>query len=300
MEATRVCISTNENPTYIQFWPLVATAWKRLGFEPSLALVTDRPESEWEWMKEYGEIVRYPENREIPAVNWAKMVRWSLYCRYEDEISFCSDVDMLPLQREYFAEMPEGYNPEKHLIIKGTYDMSKTGKFPGCYMTATGALWRKLLKIDEFPSFSEWVKQHYDSRIYDDQETVNKQRFSEESLMRKVVLQWDAKGENTIRLPRPGGWLPELKSTCLRVDRSMWPQGEGWKIMGFSPDSSYPDNPARPDHPAPHEGYYIDAHMLRPLETAKDHIYPLADYLGIDRELILIGIHRAQAMQHRQ
>ena len=69
--------------------------------------------------------------------------------------------------------------------------------------------------------------------------------------------------------------------------------------MGFSPDSSYPDNPARPDHPAPHEGYYIDAHMPRPLEDVKEHIYPLADYLGIYRELVFHGIQRAQEMKYR-
>ena len=295
---TKIFISSNENPTYIQFWPLTAAAWRHLGFEPVLALVTNRPEAQWAWMKEYGEVVRFYENSEIPSGNWAKMVRWWLYFKYEDEIGIVSDMDMLPLQRDYFVELPEEYDPDHHLLLKGTYDTSKAGKFPGCYMTAKGKIWKEILQPEKFDGPHEFVRQFFDSQLYDHKEATNAPYniFSEESLMRAVVLTWDPEGERTIRLSRPGGWMHGVKSTSLRVDRSQWPNTQGLPVMGFTPDKSYPNALARPNHPPPHETYYIDSHLLRPLERYKEHIYFLLDYLGLDHSLIETGINLSKEM----
>ena len=39
-----VVISSNYNPLYFQFIPIVCTAWKSFGINPILTLVTDKPE----------------------------------------------------------------------------------------------------------------------------------------------------------------------------------------------------------------------------------------------------------------
>ena len=295
-EPTKIFISSDENPNYIQFWPLVATAWRRLDFEPVLSLVTDKPETDWKWMKEFGEVVSFSKHKELPAGNWAKMARWWLYFKYENEIGIVSDMDMIPLQKDYFKKLPNNYDPDKHLILKGTYDMSKSAKFQGCYMTATGKVWKDILKPENYESPHEWVKQFKDRSLYDHKEGVNipYHVFSEESLMRSVVLQWDPYGEKTIRLTRPGGWMHGIKSTSLRVDRSAWPDSQrGWDIMGFTSDKSYPDNLARPNHPPPNEDYYIDAHCPRPLQQYSQYIVRLTDYLGIDSRLMQFGVDAA-------
>jgi len=298
VKCNKIFISSNENPQYIQFWPLVATAWRHLGFEPVLALVTDKPRSQWAWMEEFGEVVRFNENKSIPAGNWAKLVRWWLYFKYEDEIGIVSDMDMLPLQGDYFYKLPPEYDPDIHLLIKGNYDMRKSGKFPGCYMTATGKVWKEILKPENYSNIEEWSQQYYNMSIYDHKEAINLPYnvFSEESLMRAVVLGWDPDGKKTIRLDRPGGWTHGIRSTSLRVDRSQWPSKQGWELMGFTKDKKYPDNLARPNHPHRHEEYYIDAHLPRPLEKVKQYIYPLLDYMGLPYDLIDVGINLSQRM----
>jgi hypothetical protein len=268
-------------------------------YKRQLSLITNKEEKQWEWMREFGEVIRVKENPEIPSGNWAKLARWWLYFKYEDELGIVSDMDMLPLQRDYFTELPGDYNSDKHLILKGTYDMSQSGKFPGCYMMATGKVWKDILKPDEYEDIFEWARQYYNYRLYDHKEalTTPYSIFSEESLMRAVVLQWDPYGEKTIRLTRPGGWFHGIKSTSLRVDRSQWPQKKGWELMGFTPDKKYPNNLARPDHPPPNEGYYIDAHLPRPLEAVKKHLYPLLDYLDISYNIIDRGIELSKRMR---
>ena len=290
---TKIFISSNENPEYIQFWPLVASAWNHLGFDPVLALVTSQPESRWSWMRDFGEVVRFAEHDEMPSGNWAKMARWWLYSKYENEIGIVSDMDMIPLQRGYFEALPKEYNPETHLLIKGTYDMNPQGKFPGCYMTATGKVWKEILKPEKYESPHEWVKQFYDRARHDEKEAVNSAYdvFSEESLMRSVVLEWDPSGDRTIRLDRPGGWQHGgVKSTSLRVDRSAWPGSErGWEEMGFSRSKSYPNDLAKPTH---YEGgeFYIDAHCPRPLQKYSHLIERLAKYVGVDKNLMAYGV----------
>ena len=304
LQPTKICISSNENPDYIQFWPVVASAWIKLGFQPMLALVTDKDKKQWEWMEEFGEVIRFNENPNVPSGNWAKLARWSLYGKYENEISIVSDLDMIPMQRDYFLDLPTEYDPDKHLILKGAdaygdrgnhgdnlQKTQTTEKFPGCYMTAKGSVWRDILKMDKYSSLEEWATQYYDISVYDQKEGVNfpYTTFSEESLMRVVVLRWDESGEKTIRLGRPGGWRWGPDQNGLRIDRSVWPNTSGWEVMGFTKDKKYPE-PVR-------VGHYIDAHLLRPLQEVKEHIYPILDYLDLPRSLIDQGITLSQKMK---
>jgi hypothetical protein len=298
MTPTKIFLSTNENPLYVQFWPLIASAWTHLGFEPVLALSTNKDISKWKWMEDYGEVVHFKEHDKIPSGNWAKLVRWWLYFRYENEVGIVSDIDMLPLQRDYFARVPDYYEADKHLFIKGTYDNSLTGKFPGCYMTAKGSVWKEILNPDDkYADVFEWAKQFEGRQMYDLKEDplTPHHQFSEESLMRSVVLQWDPTSEKTIRWARPGGWQHDIFSTSLRVDRGAWPHNQShWNIMGFGGDKSYPNNMAHPLHHNPHEDYYIDSHLLRPLQQYKDHIIPLIKYVGVSEELIELGIRKSE------
>ena len=293
MYATKACISSNENPDYIQFWPLVASAWKRLGFDPILALVTNKEKHEWEWMEEYGEVFRVNKNPNIPEGNWAKIVRWSLYGKHEDAISILTDADMIPMQRDYFAELPEGYDPDRHLVIKGAdaYGNAANEKYPGCYVTAKGSVWNDISKLDEYSSLEEWAAQFYDLSVFDHKEGVNfpYTTFSEESLMRVIVSRWDPTGEKTIKLKRPGGWSWGPNQKGLRIDRSAWPNEAGWKAMGFTKDKKYPDTVRG--------GLYIDAHLLRPLQDVKEHLYPILDYLDLPKSLIDEGIKLSQSMK---
>ena len=50
----RIFISCDDNPLYIEFLPFISMAWDKLiGIKPTLAYVTDYPESKWLWMKDY-------------------------------------------------------------------------------------------------------------------------------------------------------------------------------------------------------------------------------------------------------
>ena len=43
MKIDRVILSSDTNPYYLDFWPIVAKAWVKMGIKPTLALVGNEP-----------------------------------------------------------------------------------------------------------------------------------------------------------------------------------------------------------------------------------------------------------------
>jgi len=282
-----VLLSTNDNPLYIQFWPLVASAWKKMGAEPLLSLVTDKPYTEWSWMEEYGKIYQFPVNHEIPEKNWSTFCRFYLYYLNLDDISIVSDMDMIPLNGEYLLNLPEGFSDTDNLLVKG-YDAyiqqtnhlpdngpagpSSFPKFPGCYMIAKGSTWKQIINPNNL-EFNDLAKSFYNLNVFQNEknfaEALNHPNFDEESIIRYLTWKWCPDRSKIIPIKRFSEWIPTLSD---RVDRSYW----------------------NIDNNKLQSNQYIDCHSLRPLEEYTNSIMPLVNYLGLDPKLIDLGIQKSK------
>jgi hypothetical protein len=277
----KVFLSSNDNPLYIQFWPIAATAWKNYGFDPVLSLVTDRKHKDWKWMEEFGEVDRFNLRPELPAGNWAKVARFFSYYKYDNLKGMVGDIDMLPLNKDYFDNL---FTYDKDKLVLSSFDayegMGFRGeypyyKFPGCYMVATGKTWKNIINPQDLTEH-ELIKSFYNLKVYKESGTYKEginypyEQFSEESLIRVLVYRWDNQFKNIVKLKRPGGW--SSSGAVTRIDRSKW---------------SFDESKLR-------EGYYLDAHCLRPLQNFKTQINPITEYLNIPRELIDLGIKKSQ------
>jgi len=105
----RVILATNDNPEYIEFWPLVAKAWKEIvGIQPTLALIGDESVQVDESL---GDVIRFAPIEGVSTGNYARTIRLLLPILFEDEVCLISDIDMLPLSKEYYqgsiADVPE-------------------------------------------------------------------------------------------------------------------------------------------------------------------------------------------------
>lgn len=268
----RAFLSTDDNPMFIQFWPLVASAWARWGIRPTLALVTDRPREQWKWMEEYGDVVQYRTRSDVPAPNWAKVARWHNYYAWLDDPGIVSCIDMIPLNREYFeslfvachrgvivAASSDAYRPDVRGALK---------KVPGCYLLGHGTTWLEVVNQGCRMGYDQWVDEHRQIRRFDKKEAleVHQSQFSEESLMRVLLHDWGRRG-GVIRMgERPGGWGDKIR----RIDRAFW----GWDDELLS------------------AGYYLDCHSLRPLSSHADPVKQLVKAIGMDPALVDEGIRR--------
>jgi len=276
----RVLLSSDDNPLYIQFWPLVSAAWRRFGVEPLLALVTDKARAEWKWMEEYGEVVQFNTRSDIPAGNWAKVARWMVYGMHPADVGIVACIDMIPLNQEYFDYLFEKTSDAD--LVLASYDAyagepwagdADSRKFPGNYMAASGATWQEIvnplgLNQDDFVESWKGVS------VYDSHESIDSgyDDFSEESMMRVAVHKWNPEQDRVAKLDRPGGW--DVIAT-RRIDRAAWT----WSQRELD------------------VGYYLDCHCLRPLELYQGEIKKLATAAGLDPALVDAGIKNGKQQE---
>jgi hypothetical protein len=115
----------------------------------------------------------------IPDENIGKLLRMYRATKYYDEWCLITDVDMLPLNAEYFVDGSEQAKEEHILYYTRELEGVDKGKYPICYMLAQGKTFRKYINPSML-SFHElletWVKYG-----------VDKLPFSDESLYRELL-----------------------------------------------------------------------------------------------------------------
>ena len=272
-----VVISSNYNPLYFQFIPIVCTAWKSFGINPILTLVTDKPEKDWKWIEEFAEIRHYPERNDLDPGIWSKLARFFSYYENLETKQMITDLDLLPLNKEYFHKLYEYKNDILVItddpFIEGHLRGRPYDEYPmlaGCYQLATGKVWKEIMNPNNLSNddLINSFKGVWRFRINEDiLQPYNV--FSEDELMRRLIYNWSPDKTKIEFLYRPTRTTGNPYYSD-RVDRGYW------KI----------------DYEVLSKNGYVDSHMLRPLSTYKDFIQPLVEYLGIDTKLIDLGIKK--------
>ena len=99
MKLKYAVVSSDSNPEYLDFWPYVAKAWKRIGIEPVLLYIYKQtpPES----VHEHGKVIYLESISEWSIAQQAQCIRfWA--AKILDAPFIISDIDMLPISAEYY------------------------------------------------------------------------------------------------------------------------------------------------------------------------------------------------------
>jgi hypothetical protein len=105
-----------------------------------------------------------------------------------------NDIDLLPLQREYYAgKLAEMRSADEMLAIGGDfyrrYGKKCAGKFPMGYATASGRVWHDVMNPGtgsrDWPGF---VRQFEHICVLDKKESVMAPDFCDESLLRALLM----------------------------------------------------------------------------------------------------------------
>lgn len=101
MKIQYALMSCNSEMDYLGYWPLAAAAWRKLGITPVLFFIRD------------SDTVKPPpadgivhEMEPLPDVEMAVQFTWARLWgaqRYPDDVVIVSDIDTLPLSRDYFV-----------------------------------------------------------------------------------------------------------------------------------------------------------------------------------------------------
>jgi hypothetical protein len=155
-----VVISSDVNETYSFFLPIASMAWRKCGWKPLHILVGDpalwgsHPTTEFVIRQILGngpmEFVPPDENHKVSTTAQVVRLLASAIPALEDsDYILTSDVDMLPLNAEYFQH--QDWSMDFHAFGADAYaDITKglfPPKFPMCYLGARAGIWRDVMGI---------------------------------------------------------------------------------------------------------------------------------------------------------
>ena len=225
-------VSSDSNPEYLDFWPYVAKAWERIGISPVLLYIDNNPPPDWVY--EHGRVIYLESIKEWTIVQQAQCIRfWA--SRILDKPFIISDMDMLPISKEYYENGAEQIGDKG--IVSYSSDIIKyrwyrtNPQYPMCYLAGDPQSFVDLLNIIEL-DHKIFLRRlmHMSMRSGTDQKF-----FYNQTLRNKTVA--------IKHLER--GWIEEKYATG-RLDKVIWPNSD-YNVTE-----------------------YIDCHLPRPLSANRN------------------------------
>ncbi len=238
MKIDYAIVSTDQNEMYKDFWSIVKNLWINLiDITPILVEIGDYNE-----IIDDGECVIH-KIKKIEGINTglqSQIARMFITKYYKDDVCVTSDIDMLPLSKEYFTKSIESYDNDS-LIIFSSDAYPNKNRYPICYNAAKGGLFNEILDLDV--SFEEYCNRLIDYGWgWDTDELYFGKKVNEYSNKNRII-----------KLNR--GWSNGIAND--RIDRVNW----NYDITRLKNQK------------------YIDSHSLRPLTTYNNEVKQLIELL---------------------
>ena len=240
MKIDRVILASDDNPEYLQFWPLVAKAWEQLiGVKPTLFLIADESV---EVDTTVGEVIRFLPIPGMKTSYQAQVIRIIAPAFFEDEISINSDIDTLPINRNYFIKSVSSVLDDCHAVYRNNYD--KDGlRYPLCYHAVKGSVCREVFGLD----------------------------YIDQSVVREKLIEWEAYGF---------GW--QTDELVLTAALKKWNIKSGRVVLLNLGPGRHIDKIDWQYDKDKVVSKYVGAHLPRPFNRHKKRIMRLVKDLGIN------------------
>ncbi len=150
----RAIVSSDANPNYLEFWPLVAHAWKKMAIQPTLILIAG-PEVVVD--ETVGDVIRFEPIPGIPTSLQAQVIRLLAPALFEDDICIISDIDMIPVDRDYFVKSAAPIPSDCFLVYRIIPDAWK--RVSMCYNAGKGHLFKEIFGINSADDIAYSIRQ---------------------------------------------------------------------------------------------------------------------------------------------
>jgi len=156
LQLNRVILSTDSNPLYLEFWPVIAPLWEKMGFIPTLALIA---EEDCPIDTTLGEVIRFAPLPGIPTSLQAQSIRLLLPVLFPDDGCLISDIDMIPISGSYFHHWAIGCPDEAFLVYRDNAEGCPGVRYPMCYVAAKGRTFASLFSVQSPMQIPEIIKE---------------------------------------------------------------------------------------------------------------------------------------------
>ncbi len=152
MKIDYVVISSDDNPMYKDFYQIVAQRWLDLGFKTYYVNITDKDEI---INNEFGIQHCIKSLDFVPSGFQSQVVRL-FASNFIDGNILMSDIDMLPINGEYYEKYINDLTDDNVIIYSGQ-PYGNVPYYPMCYILSHSSNLIKYLEIDKI-TFSEYCK----------------------------------------------------------------------------------------------------------------------------------------------
>jgi hypothetical protein len=207
-----VIISSDDNPMYKDFYPLVAKRWFDIGIKTYYINISDRDEI---IENEYG-IIHKIKTLDFVSTGFQSQVVRLFSSKFIDGNIMMSDIDMLPINDKYYNQYINELTDHNVIIYSGQ-PYGNVPYYPMCYVLSHSSNFRKYLEIENM-NFSEYCKMLYDKygQAWNTDEHFMYDKF--QSNLDKLVVKTD-------------------RNFSQRVDRSNWNYNLNLLNSGYYIDS---------------------------------------------------------------
>lgn len=151
MRLGRGLVSSDLNPGYLDFFPLVARTWREVvGVPVTLVLIADEIPSDLRSLA--GDIKLFPPIPGLHTAFQAQCVRLLIPGLMDDEADggaiITSDIDMLPMNRPYHVDPIAGIDDDRFVVYRDDALPPEVPEIAICYNAARPATWRALTGVD--------------------------------------------------------------------------------------------------------------------------------------------------------
>ena len=159
MKIASVLVACNDNPTFLEYWPIVKEAWLSIANLPcTLVFVGDSlPEA----LQNDSSVKFFKAIPGWSTATQAKCIRLLYPALFNNDSSgaiLISDMDVIPLQRDFYSREFVKFNVNNFVMFRGTDKRERT--VPTCYYAAVPSIWGDIFNIkkeeDLLTRLTEW------------------------------------------------------------------------------------------------------------------------------------------------
>lgn len=157
MKLDHVILASNDNPDYLNFWPLVSEAWTQMGVDPIL-IYTGKSKNNLQ-----GNVFHY-DSKNLNSAFVAQNIRILYPALLNNKNCIVSDIDLLPLSKKYFLDSIENI-PNNSFIIYRPDSGVPENMISMMWNAANSSTWKEIFNIESEKEIHKKLKKWY-SRKY--------------------------------------------------------------------------------------------------------------------------------------
>lgn len=187
MKLDTVILSSNDNPDYLDFWPIVSEAWEMMGVEPILIYTGFKD------VKLKGNIIKFnPKNLDSAFV--AQNIRILFPALLDNRNCIVSDIDNLPLSKNYFLNSIETISDDCFIVYRP--EACPPNMISMMWNAANSNTWKEMFKVNNPEDINKKLKRWYSSKY----SVQGKAWYTDQIKLRKYVNKFSKKNSNRVVL----------------------------------------------------------------------------------------------------